>query len=65
MASQPNVLGNCKVFCWLKYAIFVKINVFEIKNTNMMPRRIGDLEWKSLGGVNRHLVMKIGEVKVI
>jgi len=39
--------------------------MFEIKNTNMMPGCIGDLEWKPSGNVNHHLVMKIDEVKVI
>jgi len=65
MAIQPNVLGNCKVFCWLKYATFVKISVFENKNTNMLPGRIGDLELKPSGDVNHQLVMQIDEVKVI
>jgi hypothetical protein len=64
MAIQPNVLGNCKVFCWLKYATFVEVNVFEIKNTNMVER-IGDFEWKPEGNVNHHLVVKIDEVKLI
>jgi len=65
MAIQPNVLGNCKVFYWLKYATFVKISLFENRNTNMLPGRIGDLELKPSGDVNHHLAMKIDEVKVI
>jgi hypothetical protein len=49
MTIQSNILGNCKGFFWLKYATFVEIIVFEILKTNMMPGRIGDLEWKPSG----------------